>query len=61
MRHRFLTAIAIAAAASAFSLPVLEQRGLPFGLQLLGFDRRDRELCARASWVMQNLVNGVNG
>mgnify|MGYP006143553787 CR=1 FL=1 len=24
---------------------------------LLGFDRRDGELCARANWVMQNLVN----
>ena len=42
----------------AFSLPVLALRGLPFGLQLLGFDRRDGELCARANWVMQALQTG---
>jgi Asp-tRNA(Asn)/Glu-tRNA(Gln) amidotransferase A subunit family amidase len=40
----------------AFSLPLLEARGLPFGLQLLGLDHRDGELCARANWVMQSLV-----
>ena len=36
----------------AFSLPVLESEGLPFGIQLLGLDHRDGELCARANWVM---------
>ena len=37
----------------AFSLPVFEQDGLPFGIQLLGLDYRDGELCARANWVMR--------
>jgi Asp-tRNA(Asn)/Glu-tRNA(Gln) amidotransferase A subunit family amidase len=37
----------------AFSLPVLESGGLPFGIQLLGLDHRDGELCARANWVMK--------
>ena len=41
----------------AFSLPVLEQDGLPYGIQLLGLDYRDGELCARANWVMQECVN----
>jgi Asp-tRNA(Asn)/Glu-tRNA(Gln) amidotransferase A subunit family amidase len=39
----------------AFSLPVLESGGLPFGLQLLGLDHRDGALCANASWVMKQL------
>ena len=42
----------------AFSLPLLEAHGLPFGVQLLGLDHRDGELCARANWVMQNLGTG---
>ncbi|HEX2828890.1 MAG TPA: amidase [Burkholderiales bacterium] len=45
----------------AFSLPLLQTQGLPFGLQLLGLDHRDGELCARANWVMQNLGERVNG
>ena len=39
----------------AFSLPLLESGGLPFGVQLLGLDHRDGELCARANWMMQAL------
>ena len=42
----------------AFSLPVLDVGGLPFGIQLLGLDYRDGELCARANWVMQTLTQG---
>lgn len=39
----------------AFSLPLLESGGLPFGLQLLGFDHQDGSLCATASWVQREL------
>ena len=39
----------------AFSLPVLQSEGLPFGLQLLGIDHRDGNLCATARWAMYTL------
>ncbi|MDB5811034.1 MAG: hypothetical protein JWN94_3156 [Betaproteobacteria bacterium] len=39
----------------AFSLPVMHADGLPFGLQLLGLDHQDGNLCATASWVMKAL------
>ena len=39
----------------AFSLPVLQSEGLPFGLQLLGLDHQDGNLCSTAHWVMQTL------
>lgn len=39
----------------AFSLPVMQADGLPFGLQLLGIDHRDGNLCATAKWVLQEL------
>jgi Asp-tRNA(Asn)/Glu-tRNA(Gln) amidotransferase A subunit family amidase len=42
----------------AFSLPLLEQDGLPYGIQLLGLDYRDGELCSRANWVMREFGNG---
>ncbi len=37
----------------AFSLPLLEVRGLPLGVQLIGADRADGRLCATAGWIMQ--------
>jgi Asp-tRNA(Asn)/Glu-tRNA(Gln) amidotransferase A subunit family amidase len=40
----------------AFSLPLLESNGLPFGLQLLGLGDRDGDLCATANWVMREFV-----
>ncbi len=40
----------------AFSLPVMQAAGLPFGLQLLGLDHRDGNLCATAHWVTQTLA-----
>jgi Asp-tRNA(Asn)/Glu-tRNA(Gln) amidotransferase A subunit family amidase len=39
----------------AFSLPVMQSEGLPFGLQLIGLDHQDGNLCATAHWVMQTL------
>jgi Asp-tRNA(Asn)/Glu-tRNA(Gln) amidotransferase A subunit family amidase len=40
----------------AFSLPVMQAAGLPFGLQLLGLDHRDGNLCSTAHWVLQTLT-----
>ena len=40
----------------AFSLPVMQADGLPFGLQLLGVDHTDGNLCATANWIMQALA-----
>ena len=40
----------------AFSLPVMQSEGLPFGLQLLGVDHQDGNLCSTANWVMQELA-----
>lgn len=37
----------------AFSLPLLEVRGLPLGVQIIGADRADGRLCATAGWIMQ--------
>ena len=37
----------------ALSLPLLEADGLPLGLQLLGFERRDADLVAVAAWIDQ--------
>ena len=39
----------------AFSLPLMQSDGLPFGLQLLGIDHQDGNLCSTANWVMQEL------
>jgi Asp-tRNA(Asn)/Glu-tRNA(Gln) amidotransferase A subunit family amidase len=39
----------------AFSLPLLQADGLPFGLQLLGIDHQDGNLCSTANWIMQEL------
>ena len=39
----------------AFSLPVMQSDGLPFGLQLLGIDHLDGNLCSTAHWVMREL------
>ncbi len=44
----------------AFSLPVLESAGLPFGLQLLGLAHQDGALCATANWVQQQLGGAVS-
>jgi Asp-tRNA(Asn)/Glu-tRNA(Gln) amidotransferase A subunit family amidase len=41
----------------AFSLPVMQADGLPFGLQLLGADHTDGNLCSTANWVMQALAS----
>jgi len=35
----------------AFSLPLLHEQGLPLGLQVIGFDCKDRETCALAAWI----------
>jgi Asp-tRNA(Asn)/Glu-tRNA(Gln) amidotransferase A subunit family amidase len=40
----------------AFSLPVMQSDGLPFGLQLLGIDHLDGNLCSTAGWVMRELA-----
>jgi Asp-tRNA(Asn)/Glu-tRNA(Gln) amidotransferase A subunit family amidase len=40
----------------AFSLPMMQSEGLPFGLQLLGIDHRDGNLCSTANWVTQTLA-----
>ena len=37
----------------AFSLPLMHSDGLPFGLQLLGIDHRDGNLCSTAHWIMR--------
>jgi Asp-tRNA(Asn)/Glu-tRNA(Gln) amidotransferase A subunit family amidase len=39
----------------AFSLPLMQAAGLPFGLQLLGIDHQDGNLCSTANWVMREL------
>jgi Asp-tRNA(Asn)/Glu-tRNA(Gln) amidotransferase A subunit family amidase len=40
----------------AFSLPLMQSDGLPFGLQLLGLDHQDGNLCSTANWVTRNLA-----
>ena len=40
----------------AFSLPLMQSDGLPFGLQLLGIDHRDGNLCSIANWITQALA-----
>jgi Asp-tRNA(Asn)/Glu-tRNA(Gln) amidotransferase A subunit family amidase len=37
----------------AFSLPLLDVDGLPFGVQVLGADGHDGRLCATAGWIMR--------
>jgi Asp-tRNA(Asn)/Glu-tRNA(Gln) amidotransferase A subunit family amidase len=37
----------------AISLPLLSAAGLPLGVQLLGFPRRDRELSAFAAYCLE--------
>ena len=39
----------------AFSLPLMTVRGLPVGLQLIGFDGKDDRLAALAGWCMETL------
>jgi Asp-tRNA(Asn)/Glu-tRNA(Gln) amidotransferase A subunit family amidase len=39
----------------AFSLPLLQSDGLPFGLQLFGIDHRDGNLCSTAGWIMREV------
>ena len=39
----------------AFSLPLMQSAGLPFGLQLLGVDHQDGNLCSTAGWIMREL------
>jgi len=41
--------------APAISLPVLEAEGMPLGIQLIGYPRKDRELFACARWVLDVL------
>ena len=40
----------------ALSLPLLQAGGLPFGLQLLGVDHRDGNLCSTAHWILRELA-----
>ena len=40
----------------AFSLPLMTVRGLPVGLQLIGFDGKDDRLAALAGWCMETLA-----
>ena len=40
----------------AFSLPLMTVRGLPVGLQLIGFDGEDDRLAALAGWCMETLA-----
>ena len=40
----------------AFSLPLMTVRGLPVGLQLIGFDGKDDRLAALARWCMETLA-----
>jgi Asp-tRNA(Asn)/Glu-tRNA(Gln) amidotransferase A subunit family amidase len=42
----------------ALSLPVLDDGGLPFGLQLMGFAHRDAQLFAAAAGVLEILTPG---
>ena len=37
----------------AFSLPLMHADGLPFGLQLLGIDHKDGNLCSTARWILR--------
>ena len=37
----------------AFSLPIMQSDGLPFGLQLIGLDHQDGNLCSAAHWVIK--------
>lgn len=39
----------------AFSLPLMQSEGLPFGLQLIGLDHHDGNLCSTAHWVTKTL------
>jgi Asp-tRNA(Asn)/Glu-tRNA(Gln) amidotransferase A subunit family amidase len=39
----------------AFSLPLLQADGLPFGLQLLGIEHKDGNLCSTAHWITREL------
>jgi Asp-tRNA(Asn)/Glu-tRNA(Gln) amidotransferase A subunit family amidase len=39
----------------AFSLPLLESRGMPVGAQLIGHAGRDGDLCAAARWIVEAL------
>jgi len=40
----------------AFSLPLMQSEALPFGLQLIGIDHRDGNLCSTANWITQTLA-----
>jgi Asp-tRNA(Asn)/Glu-tRNA(Gln) amidotransferase A subunit family amidase len=40
----------------AISLPVLEDEGLPLGLQLMGFEQQDAPLFAIAMWLRDYLA-----
>lgn len=38
--------------APAINLPLLEAEGMPLGIQIIGYPRRDRELFALARWIL---------
>ena len=40
----------------AFSLPLMTVRGLPVGLQLIGFEGKDERLAALARWFLETLA-----
>ena len=39
--------------APAISLPLLEDEGMPVGVQIIGYPGRDRELFALARWILE--------
>ncbi|MFV1875617.1 amidase [Nioella sp.] len=41
--------------APAINLPLLEAEGMPLGIQLIGYPRKDRELFAYARWILDVL------
>ena len=43
----------------AVTLPLLEEDGMPVGLQLIGFQQRDADLFAASRWVMDTLEDSA--
>jgi Asp-tRNA(Asn)/Glu-tRNA(Gln) amidotransferase A subunit family amidase len=45
--------------APAINLPLLEAEGLPLGIQIIGYPRRDAELFGIAHWIVTALGHAV--
>ena len=43
--------------APAYNLPLLADRGLPMGVQLLGHPHRDYELALRSKWLVEAFLS----